>query len=104
MPTLDIESFEELKLLTDALLAARPDPAEDDEDEEIQAEDLDPLLDKILSQAESGGLAPYQLELDEDEADRVAEALEGVLDAAAETGDVFQTGEIEGLMRRLGRG
>jgi hypothetical protein len=104
VPTLDIESFEELKLLTDALLAARPEPAEDEDGEEFLTEELDPLLDKILAQAESGGVAPYQLELDEEEADRVAEALEGVLDAAAETGDVFQTGEIEGLLRRLGRG
>jgi len=105
MTRFEIESFDELKLLTDALLATRPEVVEEAaEDEELVAEELDPLVEKILSQAEQDGVAPYTLELGDDEAERLAEALEGFLDAAAETGDLFQTAEIEGLMRRLGKG
>ncbi len=108
--TLNVESFEELQLLTEALLAVRadrdgePEPSEDLDEDRQEVEELDPLIDKILSQAESGGIAPYVVDLDETEADRVSEALEFCLDAAADSGDVFRTAEIEGLMRRLGRG
>jgi hypothetical protein len=107
MPQFDVESFDELKLLTDALLAARPESPEEEDDDpqrDFVAEELDPLVEKILAQAEQTGSAPYSVALEDDEADRLAEALEAFLDVAAETGDVFRTGEIEGLMRRLGRG
>ncbi|MBM3271351.1 MAG: hypothetical protein FJZ01_27260 [Candidatus Sericytochromatia bacterium] len=104
MTRFEIESWDELRLLTDALLATRPEAEEVGEDDEPVAEEIDPLIEKILSQAEQDAVAPYSLELADEEADRLAESLEAYLDAAAETGDVFQTGEIEGLMRRLGRG
>jgi len=98
--SLDIETLDELKFLTDALLATLP---EEDEERESPVE-MDPLIDKILSQAEAGVVTPYRLEFDDDEAERLADALEAFLDAAAEEGDVFLAGEIESVMRRLGRG
>lgn len=99
--TLELESLEELKLLTDALLGTLPEESE--EEREFPAE-MDPLIDKILSQAEAGEIAPYTIELDEEEAQRLADALEAFLDLAAESGDVFGAAEVEGIMRRLGRG
>lgn len=99
--TLELESLEELKLLTDALIGTLPE--EPDEERELPAE-MDPLIDKILSQAEAGEIAPYRIELEDDDARRLADALEAFLDLAAESGDVFGAAEVEGLMRLLGRG
>jgi hypothetical protein len=100
--SLEIENVDELTLLTDALL--RVLGTDDEEaDTDVPAE-MDPLIDKILGQAESGVTAPYELELEPEEAERIADALEAFLDFAAEEGDVFRTAEIESLMRRLGRG
>lgn len=98
--TLELESLDELKLLTDALLGTLPEEPEDSD----TIPEMDPLIDKILSQAEAGEIAPYTVELDEEEAERLADALEAFLDIAAESGDLFGAAEVESLMKRLGRG
>lgn len=97
---LELDNLDELKLLTDALLGSMP---EEDEEIETPAE-MDPLIEKILAQAEAGEVAPYVVELDDEEAERLADALEAFLDLAAETGDLFGAAEMESLMKRLGRG
>ncbi len=99
--SIELENLDELKILTDALIGTMP---EDDEIERDDPAPLDPLIDKILAQAEEGLLAPYRVELDDDEADRLADALEAFLDLAAQEGDLFGAAEVESLMKRLGRG
>lgn len=97
---LPITTLEELRLVTDALLELLPDAETSEDGDEIQP--MDPLIDKILMQAEESDGGEFELDLDEEDTDRVRTALENLLENAAAEGDMFKTGEAQVLLNRLG--
>ncbi|MBU6429631.1 MAG: hypothetical protein KGR26_11505 [Cyanobacteria bacterium REEB65] len=105
---LRIATLDDLRRLTDALLAERAGIAGADVavlgEEEGIVEDMDPLIDVILRQAEATGGLDFDLELDEAAADRLANALEQQLERLATAGELFQVGETQEVLRQLGRG
>ncbi|MEB3298387.1 MAG: hypothetical protein VKO21_02735 [Candidatus Sericytochromatia bacterium] len=100
---LKLRDLEELRVLTAALLADRA-PASASEERIAEAEEMDPLVDKLLTAAEKDGFgADSGLVLDDAECQRLVEAVEVQLDAAAESGDLFLVGDLEAVLRKLGR-
>lgn len=107
---LRIESLEDLRVLTDAVLANLPE--RDGADlavlgEEIETgavSEMDPLIDEILRQAESSDGEAFDLELEGDDEERLVSALEKQMEAFASAGDLFQVGELQAVLRELGRG
>jgi hypothetical protein len=88
----------ELRLLSEILLAVHPKCVS----EEGLPETMDPLLDKLLSQAHAQiEEAAYCIELDPDELKRIQGVLAEALDEAAEDGDIFLIGQLQGLFEKF---
>lgn len=101
--TLDIP---QIRILTDAILALKPElPEAPLDDERLPVEEMDPLINRLLSQAEAQmGAKRFTVKLDAADAQAVSEALSTYLDVAAEGGDIFLAAEIDGLLSQLVRG
>lgn len=88
----------DLRLLTEAFLVACPPP----ESQEGEVAQMDPLLQKILDQAQAQIEHPaYTLELEDAEAERLGEALACVLEDISEEGDLMMIGHLGELLSRL---
>lgn len=88
----------DLRLLTEAFLAACPPP----ESKEGELAQMDPLLEKILNQAQTQIEHPvYTLSLEDEEAERLSEALTCVLEDISEEGDLLMIGHLGELLSRL---
>jgi len=101
---LKLRDLSELRLLTAALIAERPElsPAEA---EALPAETMDPLINRLLQAAETQGFGHEAgLALETAERDRLLAAVERQLDLAAEQGELFLVGDLEAVLRKLGQG
>ena len=101
---LKLRDLGELRLLTAALIAERPElsPAEA---EALPAESMDPLINRLLQAAETQGFGHETgLALEAAERDRLLSAVEKQLDLAAEQGELFLVGDLEAVLRKLGQG
>lgn len=97
--TLDIP---QIRILTDALIALKPDVTTEATEERLPVEEMDPLINRLLSQAEAQiGAKSFKLRLDPSDAQAVKEALSTYLDVAAEGGDIFLAAEIDGLLGQM---
>ena len=67
-------------------------------------QDMDPLVDDILRQAEGAGGESFDLVLEGDEETRLLDALDQEMERLAEAGDLFKVGELQAVLRQLGRG
>lgn len=100
--TLDIP---QIRILTDALIALRPELPELplDDAERLPVEQMDPLIHRLLSQAEAQmGASRFTVRLAPDDAAAVSEALSTYLEVAAEGGDIFLAAEVDALLGMLG--
>lgn len=94
--TLDVP---QLRLLTEGYLATRPG---DEEQEAIGV--IPPVIKSLLDQAQAQiGAAAFALTLAPHEVAELHEALTVQLDEAAETGDIFALGELQGILMQLER-
>lgn len=94
--TLDVT---QLRLLTESFIATQPG-AEDEDAIGV----LPPVLKSLLDQAQAQiGAAEFTLRLTPAEATELREALTLQLDEAAETGDIFALGELQGIITQLER-
>lgn len=97
--TLDIP---QIRILTDALIALKPEVATEASDERLPVEQMDPLINRLLSQAEAQiGARSFTVRLDDTDAKAIKEALSTYLDVAAEGGDIFLAAEIDGLLTQM---
>lgn len=95
--TLDIP---QIRIITDALIALRPEAAEDQE--RLPVEEMDPLINRLLSQAEAQmGANRFKVSLSREDAKAIEEALTTYLEIAAEGGDIFLTAEIDALLSQV---
>lgn len=88
----------DLRLLSEAILSTLPE-------QHVEAgmlETLDPLLEKLLTQAQSQIEEPlYHLHLEEAEVVRLRDVLACALDQVAEEGDIMLMGHLGELLSRL---
>jgi len=100
--TLDIP---QIRIITDALLALKPESAPADEDERLPVEEMDPLINRLLSQAEAQiGANRFTVRLSPEDAHAVTEALSTYLEVAAEGGDIFLAAEVDALLGQIHAG
>ena len=100
--TLDIP---QIRIITDALIALKPETAPVDEDVRLPVEQMDPLINRLLSQAEAQiGANRFTVKLTSVDAHAVTEALSTYLDVAAEGGDIFLAAEIDALLGQIHAG
>lgn len=98
--TLDIP---QIRIITDALIALKPEAAAAETEERLPVEEMDPLINRLLTQAESQmGARSFTVRLADDDAQAVRDALSTYLDVAAEGGDIFLAAEIDALLSQLG--
>ena len=65
---------------------------------------MDPLINRLLSQAEAQiGAKRFNVSLSPEDAQAVSDALSTFLDMAAEGGDIFLAAEIDSLLGKLQR-
>lgn len=96
--TLDVT---QLRLLTEGFLASQPEEEPSDED---LIGVLPPVIKKLLDQAQGQiGAAAFDLRLTTAEATELREALTNQLEEAAESGDIFALGELQGIITQLER-
>lgn len=94
--TLDVT---QLRLVTEGFLASKPGG---EAEEEIGV--LPPVIKSLLDQAQSQiGAGEFALRLSPAEAADLREALTVQLDEAAESGDIFALGELQGIITQLER-
>ncbi len=92
--TLDVT---QLRLLTDCYLASQPGS-----EDEIGV--LPPVIKGLLDQAQDQiGAVEFALTLAPREATELREALTVQLEEAAESGDIFALGELQGIITQLER-
>jgi len=97
--TLDIP---QIRVITDALIALKPEPAPVETEERLPVEEMDPLINRLLSQAEAQiGARTFTVKLAPEDARAVKEALLTYLEVAAEGGDIFLAAEIDGLLGQI---
>ncbi len=100
--TLDIP---QIRIITDALIALKPETTEASSEERLPVEEMDPLINRLLSQAEAQiGARSFTLRLAPADAQEVSDALSTYLEVAAEGGDIFLAAEIDALLGQLVRG
>lgn len=90
----------QIRIITDALIAMKPEAAGDAESaERLPVEEMDPLIDRLLRQAESQmGARQFSVRLEDEDAQAVSAALSAYLEVAAEGGDIFLAAEIDALL------
>lgn len=99
--TLDIP---QIRIITDALIALRPELPEPplDDAERVPVEQMDPLIHRLLSQAEAQmGANRFTVRLAPADSAAVSEALSTYLEVAAEGGDIFLAAEVDALLGML---
>ena len=97
--TLDIP---QIRIITDALIALKPEAADAESEERLPVEEMDPLINRLLSQAEAQiGAKTFKVTLSPDDTQAVSDALSTFLDMAAEGGDIFLAAEIDSLLGQL---
>ncbi len=105
-----IESLDDLRLLTDAILATLPESEDADvavlgeSTDDAAIQEMDPLVDGILRQAESAGGEEFDLVLEGEEESRLLDALDQQMERLAEEGELFKVGELQAILRQMGRG
>ncbi|GEM_PF-1227446 len=101
--TLDIP---QIRILTDALIALKPEnSALPSGEERLPVEEMDPLIHRLLSQAETqiGGTS-FTLRLNPADAEAISEALSVFLEVAAQGGDIFLAAEVDALLGQFDLG
>jgi hypothetical protein len=99
--TLDIP---QIRIITDALIALKPQAADVESDERLPVEEMDPLINRLLSQAEAQiGAKTFKVTLGPEDTQTVSDALSTFLDLAAEGGDIFLAAEIDSLLGQIER-
>lgn len=89
----------QLRLLTEGYLTSQSDEAGEDEIGVIP-----PVIKGLLDQAqEQIGAAEFTLQVTPQDATELREALTQQLDEAAESGDIFALGELQGIITQLER-
>ena len=97
--TLDIP---QIRIITDALIALKPEATIEESEERLPVEEMDPLINRLLSQAEAQiGARTFTVRLASEDAQAVKEALSTYLEVAAEGGDIFLAAEIDGLLGQM---
>lgn len=97
--TLDIP---QIRIITDALIALKPESTDAESEERLPVEEMDPLINRLLSQAEAQiGAKSFKVTLGPEDALTVSDALSTFLDMAAEGGDIFLAAEIDSLLGQL---
>ncbi|MNK32063.1 hypothetical protein D3C87_505140 [compost metagenome] len=97
--TLDIP---QIRIITDALIALKPEAASAETEERLPVEEMDPLINRLLSQAEAQiGARTFTVKLAPEDAHAVKDALLTYLEVAAEGGDIFLAAEIDGLLGQM---
>lgn len=97
--TLDIP---QIRIITDALIALKPENEAVSEEVHLPVEEMDPLINRLLSQAEAQiGAKTFTVSLSPEDAQAVNDALSTYLEVAAEGGDIFLAAEIDGLLGQL---
>jgi hypothetical protein len=97
--TLDIP---QIRIITDALIALKPEDADASSEERLPVEEMDPLINRLLSQAESQiGARSFTMRLAPADAHAVSDALSTYLEVAAEGGDIFLAAEIDALLSQF---
>ena len=97
----------ELQLLSEAMLAlSQKMPEKREEPEEAEkielAEKLDPLLDKILQQAQAQiEETEYVLELSDEEGEKTSSLLSEALALVAEDGDIILIGQLGEILSKF---
>lgn len=94
--TLDVP---QLRLVTEGYMASQPGT-----ESELGIGVIPPVIKSLLDQAqEQIGAAAFALTLAPHEVAELHEALTVQLDEAAETGDIFALGELQGILMQLER-
>lgn len=97
--TLDIP---QIRIITDALIALKPESTDAESEERLPVEEMDPLINRLLSQAEAQiGAKSFKVTLGPEDTQAVSDALSTFLDMAAEGGDIFLAAEIDSLLGQL---
>lgn len=97
--TLDIP---QIRILTDALIATKPEAEPADEETRLPVEEMDPLIHRLLSQAEDQmGANRFTVTLSPEDAQAITDALATYLEIAAEGGDIFLAAEIDALLGQI---
>lgn len=97
--TLDIP---QIRIITDALIALKPESTDAESEERLPVEEMDPLINRLLSQAEAQiGAKSFKVTLGPEDTLTVSDALSTFLDMAAEGGDIFLAAEIDSLLGQL---
>lgn len=97
----------QIRILTDALIAMKPEADKEiagdpGEAERLPVEEMDPLIDRLLRQAEAQmGARTFTVRLEEADARAVSAALSGYLEVAATGGDIFLAAEIDALLSQI---
>jgi hypothetical protein len=92
----------QIRIITDALIALKPETPPSDDDARVPVEEMDPLIDRLLGQAESQmGARTFKVRLAAEDARAVSDALSTYLDVAAQGGDIFLAAEIDMLLSQF---
>lgn len=88
----------QLRFLTEAYLSTLPETPDD------ELTEIPTVIQRLLDQAQSqAGSAHFTLTIGREDAAQLAAALAPQLEEAADSGDIFALGELQGLLAQLER-